>query len=279
MTQIIIAAPAYNESIGGVVVLHKLCHILNELGYNSSLTTTLKLNGQNEYFLLNSNYNTKITTEIDLEKDIIIYPEIQPGNPLGGKNIIRWILNDYHLPEKDNIVHTWDDRDLWLYYSEEFYDNLKEKNILFIRETKLDIFKNYNLKRDIESCFTYRKNHHLKTSLPIHHPTDSIEIPHIISDEELVNIFNRSKRFYSYDTETYLNELASLCGCESIVIPNPLSKTSNNRLGVAYGLENLEYAKSTQNQLIEKLKQDEINNSIHAKIIFEEAFKYFNIKK
>jgi len=277
MNQIIIAAPSYNESIGGVVVLHKLCHILNELGYNSSLTTTLKLNGQTEYFLLNDNYNTKIAIEIDLEKDIVIYPEIEPGNPFGCKNIIRWILNDYHLPGKDNIIHTWNDKDLWLYYMDEFYDGLRDKNILFVRETKLDIFKNYDLKRDIESCFTYRKNHHLKNSLLINHPSNSIEIPHIISDEELVNIFNRSKRFYSYDTETYLNELASLCGCESVVIPNPLSKTNSNRLGVAYGLENLEYAKSTQNQLVKKLKQDEINNLTNTKVMFEKAFKYFNL--
>ena len=72
MSQIIIAAPMYNESIGGCVVLHKLCHILNELGYDSALTTTLKLSGQTEYFLLNDNYNTKIATEINLDNDIYI---------------------------------------------------------------------------------------------------------------------------------------------------------------------------------------------------------------
>ena len=132
MNQIIIAAPCYNESIGGVVVLHKLCHILNELGYNSSLTTTLKLSGQTEYFILNNKYNTKIATEINLEKDIIIYPEIEPGNPFGGKNVIRWILNDYHLPEKDNTLSTWEGTDYWLYYSNEFYDSLRDKNILHV---------------------------------------------------------------------------------------------------------------------------------------------------
>lgn len=277
MTQIIIAAPLYNESIGGAVVLHKLCHILNELGYNSSLTTTLKLSGQTEYFLLNDNYNTKIATEINLEKDIIVYPEIEPGNPFGCRNVIRWILNDYHLPEKDNTVSTWGDKDLWLYYSEEFYDGLKEKNILFVRETKLNKFINYNIERTNESCFTYRKNHHLKNLLSIIHPLNSIEIPHIISDNELINIFNKCKRFYSYDTETYLSELAALCGCESVVVPNSLSKTNNNRLGVAYGLENLEYARSTKDQLIKKLTQEESDNYTNTKIIFGKVFKYFNL--
>ena len=265
----------YNESIGGAVVLNKLCHILNELGYNSSLTTTLKLSGQTEYFLLNDNYNTKIATEIDLEKDIIIYPEIEPGNPFGGKNVIRWLLNDYHLPEKDNTISTWKDNDLWLYYSDEFYDSLKDKNILHIRETKLDIFKNYNLDRTHNACFTYRKNHHLRNSLPILHPSNSTEIPHIISDEELINIFNRCKRFYSYDTETYLNELAALCGCESVVVPNPNAKISKDRYGVAYGIENLDYAKSTVELLIKKLEDTDKNQYKETQIMFEKIFKYF----
>jgi len=277
MNQIIIAAPCYNESIGGVVVLHKLCHILNELGYNSSLTTTLKLSGQTEYFILNNKYNTKIATEINLEKDIIIYPEIEPGNPFGGKNVIRWILNDYHLPEKDNTLSTWEGTDYWLYYSNEFYDSLRDKNILHVRETKLDIFKNYNLERNIKACFTYRKNHHLRSILPIIHPENSIEIPHIISDKELVNIFNSCERFYSYDTETYLNELAAICGCESIVIPNPNAKLVKDRYGVAYGIENLDYAKSTVEVLIEKLKDIDINQYGETQIVFEKVFKYFNL--
>jgi hypothetical protein len=277
MNQIIIVAPCYNESIGGVVVLHKLCHILNELGYNSSLTTTLKLSGQTEYFILNDKYNTKIATEINLEKDIIIYPEIEPGNPFGCKNVIRWILNTYHLPESANVMQTWDNEDLWLYYSEEFYDGLRDKNILHVRETKLDIFKNYNLDRNIEACFTYRKNHHIKNLLPVIHPLNSIEIPNIISDEELIKIFNSCKRFYSYDTESYLNELAAICGCESIVVPNPNAKLVKDRYGVAYGIENLDYAKSTVELLIEKLKNTDKNQYAETKIVFEKTFKYFNL--
>jgi hypothetical protein len=278
MNQIVIAAPCYNESVGGVVVLHKLCHILNELGYNSSLTTTLKLSGQTEFFILNENQNTKVATYFNPEKDIIIYPEIEPGNPFNGKNVVRWLLNDYHLPEKDNTISTWNETDYWLYYDDMFYDGLKEKNILHIRETKLDIFKNYNLERKFKACFTYRKNHHLKSSLPIMHPENSIEIPHIISDEDLVRIFNSCERFYSYDTETYLNELAALCGCKSIIVPYKDAKFNPTpRWGVAYGIENLQFALNTHEKLIETLTQQEINNYSNTKIAFEKIFKYFNL--
>ena len=113
--------------------------------------------------------------------------------------------------------------------------------------------------------------------MPIFHPFGSIEIPHIIQDEELINIFNKCKRFYSYDTETYLNELAAMCGCESIVIPNPSSKTNKNRPGVAYGLENLDYAKSTVNIMINNLKQTEEQQYDNTKLSFKKILNHFNL--
>jgi hypothetical protein len=114
MNQIIIATPPYNESTGGIVVLHKLCHILNELGYNSSLIPTEKLAGGLYQIHMNPRYNTKLTTEINPEKDIIIYPEIQDGNPWGAKNVVRWILNSYHIPTDQNYMASWGEKDYWV---------------------------------------------------------------------------------------------------------------------------------------------------------------------
>ena len=132
MTKIIICSPSYNSAIGGSVALHKLCHILNELKYDASLTSTLKLNGQVEWFALNPLFNTKIAEEFHPEEDIIIYPEIEPGNPFQCKNVVRYILNSFHLPEYDNTIATWGDLDYWLYYEHTFYDKLKDPNFLKI---------------------------------------------------------------------------------------------------------------------------------------------------
>lgn len=278
MNQVIIAAPSYNESVGGIVVLHKLCHILNELGYNSSLIPTEKLAGGLYQIHTNPKYNTKLTTEINQEKDIIIYPEIQEGNPWGVKNVVRWILNSYHTPDDQNYMVTWSDSDYWVYYDDVWYDGFREKNMLYIRETKLEKFKNYNIKRDIEACFTYRKNHHLKESLVKIHPKEALEIPKHISDEALLEIFNRSKRFYCYDTESYLSELASLCGCESIVVPHETAKFNKTpRWGVAYGVENLQFALDTREKLIKTLIQQELDNNSNTKIAFTKIFTYFNL--
>jgi hypothetical protein len=282
--KIIIAAPSYSPSIGGAIVLHKLCHILNELGYNTSLYPTLKLNGPSEYFLLNSLYNTKIAEYIDPEKDIVIYPEIEPGNPFECKNIIRYILNHYHLPEYDNNVITWSGSDYWLYFHEHFYDGLREPNYLHIIDPKLDTFKDYGLERKIEACFTYRKKSNEQNTLNIIHPLDSIEIQYNTPDEELINLFNTCKRFYSYDTETYLNVLAAQCGCESIIVPykDILKETivqtqPSFKYGIAYGLDDLEYANSTRHLLINHLQNLEIQQQIDTKSTFEKIFQHFNL--
>jgi hypothetical protein len=190
MPRIIIAAPSYNPSIGGSIVLHRLCDILLTLGYDAYLFPTLKCNGTLDYFYVNSSYKSQIATEIDVTVDIAIYPEIEPGNPFGCKNVVRYILNKFHLPEYDNNIPSWSDSDYWLYYHELFYDHLRDKNLLCILDSKLEIYKDYGLERTIDACFTYRKRNNERDVLKKVHPADAIEIGHNISDQELISIFN-----------------------------------------------------------------------------------------
>lgn len=280
--KIIIVSPSYSPQIGGSIVLHKLCHILNNLGYDASLTTTPKLNGNTNFFSLNPNFNTKIATSLNIDKDIIIYPEIERNNPFQAKNVVRYILSSSHLVEIDEGSHssTWGENDFWLYFHDLFYDEVKEKNVLHVIDSKVDIFYNKNLKRDYDSCFTYRKSSPVK----LYHDPSSIKIDFSTTDTELVEIFNRCKRFYSYDTKTYLNVLASLCGCESIIIPqeeHTQEEIINNqptfKYGIAYGLDNLEHAKNTQHLVrnhLENLEKKQISDTLN---IFDKIFKHFNL--
>lgn len=284
MSRIIIVAPSYNPAIGGALVLHKLSHVLNVLGYDSYITTTIKLNGQLEYFTLNEKYNTKLATDLDPHNDIIIYPEIEPGNPYQCKNVVRYILNKFHLPKYDNTIATWHENDYWLYSHEHFYDGIKDRNFLHIIESKLEIYRDYGLSRDIEACFTYRKRSSEIQNLDIIHPSNAIEIPYNVQDQELINVFNSCKRFYSYDYETYLSQLAALCGCESIIIPyknikkeDLVEKLPALKYGVAYGLEDLNYANSTKHLLREYLQELEDQQYTDTKIAFEKIFKHFNL--
>lgn len=281
--KIIIAAPSYNSSIGGVVVLHKLCHILNNLGYDSYLTTTLRLNGQTDFMYLNTAFNTKVIDSIDVDNDIIIYPEVQPGNPYGCKNVVRYILNTYHLPNQFNIMETWTDSDYWLYYHDRFYDGLRDKNMLHIIDSKIDIFEDKGLERKFSACFSYRKRDINK--IDIIHPADSIEIGSNVHYDELISIFNNCRQFYSYDTETYLSVLAALCGCESIIVPIPgvdkdsiISAQPSFKYGIAYGLDELEWANSTRNLLVEHLQNLEDTQIQQTKIEFDKIIEFFKTR-
>jgi len=103
LPHIFIATPPFNEGSDGVKMLHFLCHSLNKVGIKSSLILMDPRDPSNNSFIspmadlgLNKELNTpavKVLNEIDLLRDVIIYPEIIQGNPLKGKNIARYFLN------------------------------------------------------------------------------------------------------------------------------------------------------------------------------------------
>ena len=121
----LIQTKSYDENSGGIIVLHKLCSILNELGHESYLIpphnryyeisknsphTSVKAvlgflrrvfiglrQEHNAYktFKTNPAFNTPILNAKGTVFDddwIIIYPEIVVGNPLQAKNVVRWLL-------------------------------------------------------------------------------------------------------------------------------------------------------------------------------------------
>ena len=72
-------------------------------------------------------------------------------------------------------------------------------------------------------------------------------------EQEKVEVFNKCKYCISYDTETAYSDIAALCGCISIVVPEP-GKTITDyrneydkRYGIAVGFDDKEinYAKDT----------------------------------
>tara|TARA_R110000822_G_scaffold45541_7_gene121771 strand:+ start:632 stop:1468 length:837 start_codon:yes stop_codon:yes gene_type:complete len=251
--RIIIYSPSFDSSSGGIIVLHKLCHILIMLGFDAYL---YPMYGSD--FYVNDTYEFNITREVK-EGDIVIYPEIVLGNPLNSKYVIRYIMNVGHITL--NRKSTWGADDFWVYFSERFYDGLKEKNILHIIDSKMTYYKDYNVERSIESCHTFRKNEQARNDKSLHiHPSQSIEIGFNKTDEELINIFNHCKKFYSYDTETYLNILAALCGCESIIVPNDnftkediKNKIPVCKYGIKYGDDDNIDWKGEKELLINKL--------------------------
>ena len=146
----LIYTPSYNPQSGGIIVLHKLCHMLNKLGAHAFLFHD-KIDKVN-YFNTNPEYLTPIADLSILNQDpIVIYPEIVIGNPLNAKHVVRWLLNRPGVIGGDGIFET---SDLIYNISSIHFDKNTSSDPLMLKvhERNLNLFKDLNQKRE-GSCF------------------------------------------------------------------------------------------------------------------------------
>jgi hypothetical protein len=251
--------------IGGIKVMHKLCHLLNEFGYESYL---MPIHIRDEFLTYYD--NTPIITEEllnDIENCIVIYPEGVKYNPLNSKHVVRWMLGPPR--EEDIITYSKDDMILW--YMDYYYlDHVGQKdNQLFITEFHEDIFFNQNQTRS-GSSYCIRKCKDPKFI----HPEDSIFIPYHSGGDlvGLANLYNQTEKFYCYDNYTFLYVQAAMCGCISIVVPEGtktkeewLTGSRLNQYGIAYGEDDIPRAIETLPLLYKEIEK--INLEIQEQII------------
>lgn len=278
-TVIIFWPHGYNEEVGGIMVLHYIGKLLKEKNVNVKMYSNA---GPNELF-------SDFTNEVDNENSIVIYPEGDNGNPLNAKYVVRWILAELGKVANKNIFESWGKNDLVYYYlsekkikdSPEKYDSIYK--FLTTIYLKPNTFVNYNRQRN-GYCHIFKKCHIHKNGIQHFHPQNSFELRHFSNYEELVNIFNNYEYFICYDPACFLVFLAGLCGCipilhkvdgiskeqwftgkgdtNSCFYEYYLNHPYTNYPGVAYGIEDLEYARSTIHLLPELLnKQIEYTNN------------------
>ena len=256
MKPFIIYTYDFDLGIGGVKVMHKLCDLLNNNGFESYL---MPIYLRNE-FATYSEYNTPIITNDilnNLDQAITIYPEGIKYNPLNAKNIVRWILG----PSRQEDASTYAKSDLIYWYMDYYYNEYlgQKENKLQVSEFHEDIFKDMGYKRK-GSCYTFRKSN--PTTLI--HPSDSTFIPFGAAGDliNLANLFNKTERFYCYDNYTFLYTQAAMCGCTSIVVPDPnvdkeqwLNGSPFNKYGVAYGEDDIPRALETLPLLFQEIEK------------------------
>jgi len=174
----LISTHGFDMGIGGLKVLHRLCHLLNERGEDAYLIPV----DFNQTFGVYEHYNTKmVTQEIldNLEDVIVVYPESWFGNYLNAPNVVRWMIG---YPSEDH-VKTWNPKDLWFwfipFYITEKY-NKDNDNILCIVEQHKDIFYCYD-------NYTYISIQSLMCN------TDTIIIPHNKTKEEFFKGYELNK--------------------------------------------------------------------------------------
>jgi hypothetical protein len=215
---------------------------------------------------------------------IVVYPEIVDGNPLQAKHVARWLLHNpgFHTRE----VH---------YGLDEVHFRFSHETIpaiisgLFLSDLYLTIlhipWEYYNM-NDIpaeRNCIAYsiRKGGHKSL---VHDVEGSILIddkPHA----EVAAIFKKSRLFISYDSRSAYSQFASLCGCDSVIIPDQgvteqdFFKSPESRYGVSYGFEGLDTARSTQPLLRDHLKRLEADNLNKAEAFLQETQQMFRLRR
>lgn len=87
----VIWSPPYRHNSGGIRAL-------------TALRDELRRRGR----LADLHYELTRDDPFDPVADIVVYPEIVASNPLGGRHVVRWLLNKATLPD-DGLIFEWVD--------------------------------------------------------------------------------------------------------------------------------------------------------------------------
>ncbi len=291
---------------GGPIVLHLLCRMLADLGYDAKVFLTRTdvgypntRQGMLQQYLPFFNKTSKqklekldsqdgavkgcvLTTWPYVDDDtIVVYPEVIFGNPLGAKNVVRWLLGFYQFKGKFEGVQPYDKDDMFICYRKIFNDyqlNPTGREVQF-RHFNSDLYKRWNYGYREGSCFIIRKGSN-RADLP---PTVPGKILDTLSEEEKVKVMNQCRYCYSFDTQTFYSVIAAVCGCVSIVVPEP-GKTREDYLsegdpgwGRAYGIspEELEFARSTHKKMEAWMKGFDVQNKENVQKFLTYCQEYF----
>lgn len=252
----LIYIPFFTPVCGGVVVLARLCQLMNKLGYET-------------YSTINVNYNDIYSPSITQEQAddyntnrdnwTVIYPEQVSGNPFGAKNVIRWILFTPDETKGHGAVGAYSPSDYIFKFSSNYTINQIYQTSGFLTLYYLDtnLFKNNKLDRS-GSCYVIKKDIYKSSRKVLQHDlSNSIQIDGLTLEQK-ADIFNTTETFYSYDACCFYSFLAGICGCTSVVFPDekvPKEQWTNGleimKYGVAYGLDDIKWAKNTQHLMME----------------------------
>ena len=318
----VIASPSQRWG-GGPIALHALCRNLQEAGYNAKIL--LYDYGENDIFrysndvavsinivafikcllkelwiaffrFLNSILGTKLFEEYTIrsvkgirhylrtcvdDNTVVVYPESLNGNPLQAKNVVHWLLYYYDPPEGG-----YGKSDLFIAYREQF-NNEKlnpEGYTASVSHFDLDLYKRTNFGEREGNCYIIRKGARDRNDVP-----EEFDGPIIdnMPEREKVKCFNKCKYCISYDLQTAYSSIAAICGCISIVVPEPgksksdYRKPNDNTDGIAYGFgeDEIAHAIATRDNVLKRYEAVNERGKQNAKRFAEICVKHFFAEK
>jgi hypothetical protein len=271
----VVVAPPYNPDGGGAIFLHELAYALDDLGAKVKMWPVHNpapghpvawvkaafqhpsLLWRGPWFAFAPGRKLPLAKPDDLRKSVVIYPEIVLGNPLKAQKVVRWLMY------RPGLLYPYEfGPDEMFFRVGEMFD-LPEVTggapDLFLWKVN-PIYRNEGRKDRSGACFMVRKG---LEKPRIAETADAIQIDDL-SHQEIASIFNRCETFYSYDEATFYSQYAAICGCLSVVIPGLypsreawVSEHELARYGVAYGLDDLDHARATQDRVLPLLQAKE----------------------
>jgi hypothetical protein len=222
-----IYAPCYTRASAGIRVLHLLCHWLNRKGQRAYIVPF-----QDETHYTNLDLLTPLLTpEIEFHHfengnvPIVLYPEVIPGNPLGGQKVARYVLN---YPGLLGGETEYNPKELvWLYSQHLAKETDRCDGVLHMPVIDEKIFNSgTGLVRSGSVYYASKfKNLHKQKVFGI--PSDSIEITRDLPDSpqphEIAEMLQKAEYFYCFENTALATE-AVLCGCPAVFVPNQFLK-------------------------------------------------------
>jgi hypothetical protein len=182
--------------------MHRLCHELNEAGQEAYVA----------YQLRNPAWNTPCHSPPLDGEWIAIYPEIIKGNPWKAPRVVRYVLNNPGRLGGDKV---YDSSEIVYVFHESFNDvGVPPERILHLPTIELDLYYDRHLPRE-GAVFYVGKGQQTRD-------LRGTEITNDLKRDRplLAETLNRATVMYTFDNVTAMVDIARLCGCPVVLIPD-----------------------------------------------------------
>ncbi|MFJ4145651.1 glycosyltransferase [Pseudomonas sp. NPDC089734] len=254
----------YRRNSAGIRVLHALCDALIRSGHEAYVRANVVHPGL---------MTPRLTSEImALHREqgvepIVVYPEVVPGNPLGGNVVVRYLLNQPGFLNAVDVDGYGDDDIFYGYTHDLQLPGQPDDQLLFMPPFDRRVFRlpeQADKRIPGKICYYQGRGSQARVDPALLAP-DSIEITSTwpASWEELADVFQQCEYFYSTESSALAGE-AALCGCIGVILPNEhapkiIGQSETKGYGIAWGQspEQLEWARQTLPMLRERMIQQE----------------------
>jgi hypothetical protein len=225
-----IHAPPYVTQSAGILVLHKLCHVLNIMGYPAYIVSDMSNYYEfgSDVFRVSSGLITpELTSEIidqhfkEGVTPIAVYSDTTRGDPFVAPVIVRYFLNYPGLFTNETI---FSDLEIHFSYSHSISKKTKSyENVLFVPVSDPTFFCPPEVEERSGICYyaaKYKDFHGLQVRSD---HQKYFEITRYKEDSfnkmQLRDLFQKSELLICYENSAVAIE-AALCGCPVALIPN-----------------------------------------------------------